>query len=83
VLLVADGSSFAETAAITGLSVRTVYHLVGQYLSAHSVAALHEQARSGRPPAAAGVTGANASFRSWRAHLCGSAIAPTSGRWNC
>ena len=57
VLLVGDGSSFAAAAAITGLSVRTVYHLVGQYLAAHSVAALHEQARSGRPPAAAEITG--------------------------
>ena len=57
VLRVADGSSFAEAAAITGLSVRTVYHLASQYLSAHSVVALHEQARSGRPPAAAEITG--------------------------
>lgn len=57
VLLVAEGSSFAEAAAITGLSVRTVYHLVGQYLSAHSVATLHEQARAGRPLVAARITG--------------------------
>jgi transposase len=57
VMLVANDSSFAEAAAITSLSVRTVYHLVGQYLSAHSVVALHEQARSGRPPVAAQITG--------------------------
>jgi transposase len=57
VLLVADGASFAEAAAITGLSVRTVYYLVGQYLAMHAVAALREQARSGRPPAAAEITG--------------------------
>jgi len=57
VLLVADGSSFAEAAAITGLSVRTVYYVVGQYLATHSVAALREQARSERPPAAAEITG--------------------------
>jgi transposase len=57
VMLVADDSSFAEAAAITGWSVRTVYHLVGQYLSAHSVVALHEQAPSGRPHVAAQITG--------------------------
>jgi len=57
VLLVATGSSFTEAAAITGLSARTVYYLVGQYLPAHSVAALHEQARSGRPPVASEITG--------------------------
>ena len=57
VLLVANGTSFAEAAAITGLSTRTVYYLVGQYLPAHSVAALHEQARSGRPPVASEITG--------------------------
>lgn len=57
VLLVADGSSCAEAASITGLSVRSVYHLVGQYLAAHSVAALHEQARAGRPPVAIEITG--------------------------
>lgn len=57
VLLVADGSSVAEAAAITGLSGRTVYHVVGHYLATHSVAALHEQVRSGRPPAAVEITG--------------------------
>lgn len=58
VLLVANGSSFTEAAAITGLRSRTVYYLVGQYLPAHSVAALEEQARSGRPPVASEITGA-------------------------
>lgn len=58
VLLVANGTSFADAAAITGLGTRTVYHLVGQYLPAHSVAALQEQERSGRPPVAAEITGA-------------------------
>jgi transposase len=58
VLLVASGSSFTAAAAITGLSIRTVYHLVGQYLLGHSVAALHEQARAGRPPVASEITGA-------------------------
>jgi transposase len=57
VMLVADGSSFAEAAVIAGLSARTAYHLAGQYLRAHSVAALHERARSGRPPVAAEITG--------------------------
>lgn len=58
VLLVANGTSFAATATITGLSIRTVYHLVGQYLPEHSVAALQEQARAGRPPVASEITGA-------------------------
>ena len=57
VLLVADGASFAEAATITGLSVRTVYYVVDQYLAAHTVAALYEQARTGRPPAAVAITG--------------------------
>ena len=59
VLLVADGSSVAEAAATAGLSARAGYHLVGQYLRTHSVAALHERARSGRPPAAAQITAAH------------------------
>jgi transposase len=57
VLLVANGSSFAEAAIITSLSVRTAYYLVGEYLRAHSVAALHERTRSGRPPVASQITG--------------------------
>jgi len=57
VLLVAKGASCAAAAALTGLSVRTVYHLVGEYLPAHSVAALQEQARSGRPSVAPEITG--------------------------
>src|SRR5215210_8869856 len=57
VLLVADGASFAEAATITSLSVRTAYHLVGEYLRAHSVAALHERPRAGRPLVAAQITG--------------------------
>lgn len=56
VMLVAGGSPVAEAAALAGLSPRTAYHLTGQYLRAHSVAALHERARSGRPPVAAEIT---------------------------
>lgn len=56
VLLVACGSSFADAASITGLSARAAYHVVGEYLRTHLVSALHERARSGRPPAAPEVT---------------------------
>jgi hypothetical protein len=56
VLPAADGSAFASAAAVTGLSVRTACHSVGRYLAAHSVAALHEQARPGRPPPAVEIT---------------------------
>jgi transposase len=56
-MLVADGASVAEAARTAGLSVRAAYHLVGQHLRAHSPLALHERARSGRPPVAAQVTG--------------------------
>lgn len=57
VLLVADGTSFAAAATITSLSVRTAYYLVDEYLRAHSVDALHERTRSGRPPMASQITG--------------------------
>src|SRR5205085_5341702 len=57
VMLVAGGSPVAEAATTAGLSARAAYHLVGQYLRAHSVAALHERARPGRPPVAAEITG--------------------------
>src|SRR3954466_1441325 len=57
VLLVANGSSCAEAAAITSLSRRTAYHLVRRYLQeGHSVQTLHERARPGRPPVAAKIT---------------------------
>ncbi len=56
VLLVATGRSFAEVAQITGLSLRSVYHLVDRYLQSHRVESLQDQSRSGRPPAAPQLT---------------------------
>jgi transposase len=56
VLLVAKGSSFAEAATITGLSLRSAYNLVDRYLQSHSVASLRERKRSGRPPVAPEIT---------------------------
>lgn len=56
VLLVACGSSFADAASITGLSVRSAYHIVGEYLRTHTVSALHERARCGRPIVAPEIT---------------------------
>lgn len=56
VLLVAQGRSFTETAGITGLSLRSVYHLVDRYLQSHEVDSLLDQPRSGRPTAAPIVT---------------------------
>jgi transposase len=58
VLLVAQGRSFIETSAITGLSLRAVYHLVQQYLRSHRVEVLQDKSRSGRPPVAPDVTSA-------------------------
>lgn len=49
VLLVAKGATFAEAASLTGVSRRSAYHIVTQYLQLHSVAVLHDQPRSGRP----------------------------------
>lgn len=56
VLLVAEGRSFAETAEITGLSLRSVYHLVNLYLESHLVESLQDRPRSGRPTAAPTIT---------------------------
>jgi transposase len=56
VLLVAAGRSFVETAQVTGLSLRSVYHLVDRYLQSHQVDSLRDRPRSGRPAAAPGIT---------------------------
>jgi transposase len=56
VLLVAQGRSFTEAAQITGLSARSVYHLVDRYLQSHRVESLQDQPRSGRPVAAPKLT---------------------------
>lgn len=56
VLLVAQGRSFTEAAQITGLSPRSVYHLVTRYLQSHRVESLQDQPRAGRPAAAPKLT---------------------------
>lgn len=56
VLLIAEGWSFAEVAAIVGLSLRSVYHLVHRYLHAHRPQDLADRPRSGRPTAAPGLS---------------------------
>jgi transposase len=58
VLLIAEGRSFTEVAQITGLSIRSVYHLVDRYLQSHRVESLQDCPRSGRPPDAPGLTAA-------------------------
>jgi transposase len=58
VLLVARGRSFAEAAEITGLSLRSVYHLVDRYLQSHQIESLQDRPRSGRPPEASDLTAA-------------------------
>ena len=40
VLLIAQGYRAAESAQITGLSLRTVYHLVKRYLDPHQIETL-------------------------------------------
>jgi transposase len=56
VLLVAQGYSVTESAQVTGLSQRAVYHLVNRYLADHQAGQLLDSSRSGRPPAAPKVT---------------------------
>ena len=58
VQLVAEGGRVAESAQITGLRPRTVYHLVARYLRCHQVESLHDLPRSGRPPDAPNLTAA-------------------------
>jgi transposase len=56
VLLIANGQSFTEVAELTGLSLRSVYHLVDRYLQSHQVESLQDHPRSGRPPDAPNLT---------------------------
>lgn len=56
VLLVAQGYNAAQSAKITGLSRRAVYHLVNRYLADHQIDALLDSSRSGRPTVAARIT---------------------------
>jgi transposase len=56
ILLIAYGRSFNEVAEITGLSLRSVYHLVDRYLESHQVESLQDRPRSGRPPDAPNLT---------------------------
>jgi transposase len=58
VRLVAEGYGVAESAQITGVRPRTVYHLVNRYLWGHRVESLLDLPRSGRPPDAPTLTGA-------------------------
>jgi transposase len=56
VLLVAQGYSTTESAHITGLSRRSVYHLVKRFLASHLVDDLFDPGFAGRPPAAPKIT---------------------------
>lgn|SRR5215204_1605391 len=56
VLLVAEGRTAVETAQLTGLSLRSVYHLVDRYLQSHQVDSLRDRPHSGRPAAAPEIT---------------------------
>jgi len=56
VLLFAQGYSTTESAHITGLSRRSVYHLVKRYLARHLVDDLFDPAFAGRPPVAPKIT---------------------------
>ncbi len=58
VLLVGEGYGVAAAGRLVGASRRAVYAWVGAYLEAHRPADLADDPRSGRPPAAAGVTDA-------------------------
>jgi transposase len=52
VLLIAQGYSSAESAKITGLSLRSVYYLVKRYLAGHQIDDLFDPAYAGRPTVA-------------------------------
>jgi transposase len=50
VLLIAEGSSVAEAAAITGLSIPSVYRWLEQYREHRAACRFTDADRSGRPP---------------------------------
>lgn len=56
VLLIAQGYSAIEAAQITGLSRRSVYHLVKRYLTNRLVDDLFDPSFAGRPPTALKIT---------------------------
>ena len=56
VLLIAQGYTASESARITGLSLRAVYHLVKRYLADHQIDTLLDYPYAGRPAVAAKIT---------------------------
>jgi transposase len=56
VLLIAQGYTAPVSAQITGLSLRSVYHLVKRFLADHQIGVLLDQSRSGRPAIASKIT---------------------------
>jgi transposase len=56
VLLIAQGYTAQASAQITGLSLRSVYHLVKCFLADHQIGVLLDQSRSGRPAVATNLT---------------------------
>ena len=56
VLLIAQGYSATESAQITGLSLRAVYHLVKRYLADHRIDPLLDFPYAGRPTVATKIT---------------------------
>src|SRR3954453_2871843 len=57
VLLVAQGEPISKVAKLFDKSKRVVYYWLATYLKHHQPAALVDTSRSGRPPAAAAITG--------------------------
>ena len=55
-LLIAQGYTVTESAQITGLSQRAVYHLVKRYLADHQIDPLLDFPYAGRPTVAANIT---------------------------
>jgi transposase len=58
VLLIAQGYTAQTAAQITGLSLRSIYHLVNRFLTDHQIGVLLDQSRSGRPTVATQITSA-------------------------
>jgi transposase len=58
VLLIAQGYTATESAKITGLSLRSVYHLVKRYIAGHQIDDLLDPSCAGRPMVAPKITSA-------------------------
>ena len=58
VKLIAAGRAVKDVAQIVGVSDQTIYNWVNCYLQEHTAAALFDEPRAGRPPAAPGITAA-------------------------